>query len=362
MGTYKFIIKNQDIVCGSLYEQTITTSGCTTFLLKLNTASTSEGPFNIYIDSINSTPVYTNINKNQLLIGIQYSLECPAPTTSPSNTICPTRTPTRTPTPTLTSGLPPTITPTITPTISITPSITPTITVTRTVTRSITPTISVTRTITPTRTPTNTPSITPSLPILYAYIFAEPQTFNDGTNLENYMLNENIATWGGYQFYGVPGINNYSNNMNIYAHYSGWTSNIGNYVYSPTTLSGVMKKTNNYSEDSFGCPQNQYTFETIRIQSSQINTDIKYFYSIWIPTNSIGGVMNNMLIDAGSSPCGTDYSEQGIPDAIASQNVFVSSGAAIPIGQYRIIFLELLNLPNTNKLFNDIYIKSKLKI
>ena len=203
---------------------------------------------------------------------------------------------------------------------------------------------------------------TPSVRVYYAYVFAEPQTFNDGVNLENYMLNESLATWGGYQFYGVPNGDNYSNNMNAYAHYPAFTSNIGNYKYAPIFLSGAIKQTNSYSEDSFGCPQNQYTFETIRVRSSQINTDIKYFYSIWIPIDGVGNTMSNMTINAGSTPCGTDYSEQGIPDAIASQNVTITSGAAIPTGTYRVLFLSLLNLPNTNKLLNDIYIKGNLKI
>lgn len=204
--------------------------------------------------------------------------------------------------------------------------------------------------------------LTKSVKVYYAYIFAEPQTFNDGVNLENYMLNEGLATWGGYQFYGVPGLDNYSNNMNTYAHYLAWTSNTGNYKYAPTFLSGVIKQENTPSQDSFGCPQNQFTFETIRIGSNQLNIDIKYFYSIWIPLDGVGNTMTNMTINAGSTPCGTDYSEQGNPDAIASQNVFVTSGAAIPIGTYRVIFLSLLNLPNTNKLLNDIYIKGNLKI
>jgi hypothetical protein len=150
--------------------------------------------------------------------------------------------------------------------------------------------------------------------------------------------------------------------MNAYAHYSGWTSNAGNYTYAPTSLSGAIKQISSPSSDSFGCPQNQYTFETIRVRSSQINTDIKYFYSIWIPIDGVGNTMSNMIINAGSTPCGTDYSEQGIPDAIASQNVTITSGAAIPTGTYRVLFLSLLNLPNTNKLLNDIYIKGNLKI
>jgi len=359
MAVYKFIISNQDPICGSLYEQNINTSGCTTFLLRLNTQSTSEGPFNIYIATINSTPIYTNISRSQLLTGVQYSLECPTPTPSatPLYSICVTRTPTTTPTPTLTSGLPQTPTPTITPTISVTRTITPSITPTISITRTITPTI--TKSITPTRTPTLTP--TSSVKIYYAYVFAEPQTFNDGFDLETYMLN-NGGTWGGYQFYGVPSAANYSNNMDTYAHYSGWTSNAGNYTYAPTSLSGAIKQISSYTEDSFGCPQNQYTFETIRVRSNQLNTNIKYFYSIWIPLDGVNNTMNNMIINAGSTPCGTDYSEQGIPDAIASQNVVVTSGAAIPSGTYRVLFLALLNLPNTNKLFNDIYIKGNLKI
>jgi len=203
---------------------------------------------------------------------------------------------------------------------------------------------------------------TPSARAYYAYIFAEPQTFDDGVTLENYMLNESLATWGGYQFYGVPDEDNYSNNMNAYAHYPAFTSNIGNYKYPPIFLSGAIKQTSSYSEDSFGCPQNQYTFETIRVGASQINTDIKYFYSIWIPIDGVGNTMTNMFINAGSTPCGTDYSDQGIPDSIASQNVTVTSGAAIPSGTYRVLFLSLLNLPNTNKLLNDIYIKGNIKI
>jgi hypothetical protein len=196
----------------------------------------------------------------------------------------------------------------------------------------------------------------------YAYIFAEPQSFNDGINLENYMLNDSLATWGGFQFYGVPSEDNYSNNMNAYAHYSGWTSNIGNYTYAPTSLIGAIKQIDNPSNDSFGCSQNKYTFETIKVYSNKLNTNIKYFYSIWIPIDGVGGTMTNMTINAGSTPCGTDYSDEGIPDAIASQNVTVTSGAVIPVGTYRILFLSLLNLPNTNNLLNDIYIKGNIKI
>ncbi|MCF8341749.1 MAG: hypothetical protein K9I82_12290 [Chitinophagaceae bacterium] len=293
--------------------------------------------FRMYIEPLNAGQIRHNFN----LLKTRYSLIDPF-----NPYVCQPMPPTPTPSPSFN--------PTLTPTMSI--SITPTRTV------SVTPTI--TPSITPTITPSITPSITPtpSVRAYYAYVFAEPQSFNDGVNLENYMLNESLATWGGYQFYGVPDSDNYSNNMDLYAHYSGWTSNTGNYTYSPTSLSGAIKQINTYTEDLFGCPQNQYTFETIRIRSNQLNRDIKYFYSIWIPIDGVGNNMSNMLIDAGSSPCGVNYSEQGIPDDIASINVTVTSGAAIPSGTYRVLFVALLNLPNTNKLLNDIYIKGNLKI
>jgi hypothetical protein len=293
--------------------------------------------FRMYIEPLNAGQIRHNFN----LLKTRYSLIDPF-----NPYVCQSMPPTPTPSPSLNPSVTPTITPSITPTR--------TATVTPTMTTSITPTI------TPSITPSITP--TPSVRAYYAYVFAEPQSFNDGVNLENYMLNESLATWGGYQFYGVPDSDNYSSNMDLYAHYSGWTSNTGNYTYSPTSLIGAIKQINTYTEDLFGCPQNQYTFETIRIRSNQLNSDIKYFYSIWIPIDGVGNNMSNMLIDAGSSPCGVNYSEQGIPDDIASINVTVTSGAAIPSGTYRVLFVALLNLPNTNKLLNDIYIKGNLKI
>ena len=368
MAIYKFIIYNQDPICGSKYEQNINTSGCTTFLLRLNNLSTSEGPFNICIDTINSTPIYTNITRNQLSAGVQYSLECPTPTPSPTPqySICVTRTPTITPSVTITSGFIPTPSPTpsitrsVTPTMTMTPSITRTITptpsITPSITRTITPTPSITRTI----TPTNTPSITPSNLPFYAYVFAEPQTYNNGLDLENYMLNNN-STWGGYQFYGVPSTIDYSNNLNTYAHYSGWTSNSNNYITSPTNMSSIIKQSSGTSVDSFGCTQTQYSFGTIQITESDVNPNIQYFYTIWIPIAGVGNNLNSMIIDAGTSLCGNEYLNNGIPDDIILQNVTITSGAAIPPGNYRVLWLPILYLPITIPLYNNIYIKGEIK-
>jgi len=236
----------------------------------------------------------------------------------------------------------PSVTPSITPTISVSPSITPSITVSTSV--QVTP----------------TPSITPSNLPFYAYVFAEPQTYNDGLDLENYMLNNN-STWGGYQFYGVPSTLDYSNNLNTYAHYSGWTSHMGNYVTSPTTMSSIIRQSSGSGFDSFNCQQNQYAFGTIQITEYDVNPNIQYFYSIWVPITGVGNNLNNMIIDVGTSACSSDYLNNGMPDGIISQNVTITSGAAIPPGNYRVLWLPILYLPITIPLHNNIYIKGEIK-
>jgi hypothetical protein len=267
----------------------------------------------------------------------------PTPTITPSVTTSTVSTPTQTPTPTTTPSITPTITPSITPTI--TPSITPTTTL------SITPTMTLTPTITP--TPSNIP--------YYAYVFAEPQTFEDGVNLENYMVIDNGKGWGGYQFYGIPSTNDYSSTLDVYAHYSGWTSNTGNYITPPMSIKSPIKQTSAPSTDTFGCPQNQYTFGTVEILKTQVNENIKYFYSIWLPIDGLGGTFTNMTIDAGTSACSTDYVNDAIPDSIAIQNVTITSGAAIPAGNYRVLWLQNLTLPITQTLLTNIYIKGEIK-
>jgi hypothetical protein len=68
-----------------------------------------------------------------------------------------------------------------------------------------------------------------------------------------------------------------------------------------------------------------------------------------------------MSIDAGTAPCSNDYINNAIPDSIASQNVTVSSGAAIPAGNYRVLWIQNLNLPINQTLINNIYIKGENK-
>jgi hypothetical protein len=235
---------------------------------------------------------------------------------------------------------------TVTQTMTQTATVTQTMTQTPTVTRTQTPTQTQTTTQTPTQTQTQTttttltptPSITP--PGFQAYIFAEPQNFDDGVILEDYMTVQNSATWGGYQFYGTPGSLNYSSNLDLYAHFSEWTSGVGNYKTAPQSLTGPIRQAPGTGVDAYGCEQNQYTFGTIEVSTTQVNVNIQYFYSIWIPLNGVGGSMNNMTVDIGSAAaCTTNIINDGIPESIAGTNVVVTSGAAIPAGTYRVLWL-----------------------
>ena len=68
-----------------------------------------------------------------------------------------------------------------------------------------------------------------------------------------------------------------------------------------------------------------------------------------------------MTIDAGTSACSNDYVNDAIPDSIAIQNVTITSGAAIPAGNYRVLWLQNLTLPITQTLLTNIYIKGEIK-
>ena len=225
----------------------------------------------------------------------------------------------------------PTLTPTPTPTPSITPSITPT------------PNITPTHTPTPSITPTHTP--TPTYPYIfdpYVYLVPEPQDTTSLTNLGNYMYNSGSTSFLGWGNGGVPSTSSYSNDLDIYIHYSGFTGGVGNFITNISTLNGRVKQDPGTGTDTYGCTQDQYTFNTIEVSTSQVNTGIQYFYSIWIPLNAVGGSMTNMTVDIGSNvPCSNDIGYNLIPDTIlSSTNVVVSSGAAIPSNVYRVLWID----------------------
>jgi hypothetical protein len=239
----------------------------------------------------------------------------------------------------------PALPPTPTPTPSITPSHTPTPTNTATPTPTVTPT----NTTTPTFTPT--PSITK--PLFYAYVFAEPQDSSAGGSLFGlgsymYYLADGVTVdtnvswygWGNSGALPLPTSPNYSYMMNKYSSYSGFTDGTGNFV-QPTNLKGALNQFSTTIKDSFGCLINQYTFETIEVNNSDINTSLQYMYTVWIPLDGVGGTLNNMSVNVGyqSQPC--DFDILATPDPkISVGDVTITSGGAIPAGTYRILYLS----------------------
>jgi hypothetical protein len=293
----------------------------------------------------------TGLTENDLVEIRLIDAPTPTPTLTPTNTQTPTVTNTQTPTVTET--------PTNTPTVTETPTNTPTVTPTNTSTPTVTPTNTSTPTVTPTTTPTPTPTNLP----FSAYLFAEPQDVNDGVDLNNYMTVDNPGTWPGYQFGGTPGSSNYSNNMDIYVHFSGWTSSTGNYITSPATFAGPIRQASGFGTDSFGCTQNQYTFGTIAVNIGQVTANLQYFYSIWVPLAGVGGSMTNMTVDIGSgAACTSNLLSDGLPDSIAGTNVVVTSGAPIPAGVYRVLWLGTFAVqPSTPPLLASLFFKGDTK-
>lgn len=345
------------------------------YILRISPNSNAAGPFNVYTGSTLTTPLYSGASFDDMIVGV--TLDLPGSpsgvvyqvyvvnqeegcdlnfqeqvilvtetTTSP---ITPSVTPTNTPTPTVTSSNTPTPTPT--PTIGLSP--TPTSTVTPTLTISATPTLTPEASPTTTPTPTVTPSATPNL--YRAYLFPEPQSASARRSLGNYMFYGG-KTWLGWGRSGVPPVTNFSDNMDFYAHFSGFTSTglTGDFVTAVQDLNSLVYQ--NDTIDTFGCSVSQYEFGTIRLQPSQVNTAIKYFYTLWIPLEGMNNTMSNLTVNIGTAPCNSNLGSNLIPDTLRQVDVTVTAGAAIPEGVYRVLWIDPnMNLPLTAPLTNSLY-------
>jgi hypothetical protein len=348
------------------------------YVLRISPNSNATGPFDVYTgDTSITAPVYSSATFDDMIVGV--ALDLPG---SPSGVVyqiyvvnreegcndnfqqqivlvtetttlpvTPTNTPTNTPTPS------------ITPSISVTPTpgltSTPTPTVTPTVTETPSPTPTITSTETPTPTPTVTPTLTPSPTqfIYRAYLFPEPQDSTSRNDIGQYMY-DGGKTWFGWGNTGVPGSLNYSDNMDYYAHYSGFTNgSSGNFITQVSLLNSPMYQTS--GNDTYGCPVNQYTFGTIEINNTLVNPNVKYFYSIWIPLDGMNGTMSEMTVNVGTNACSYNIGADLIPDSIKQTNVTVTSGAAIPSGTYRVLWIDPnLHIPNTLPLGTGLYFSS----
>jgi hypothetical protein len=292
------------------------------------------------------------VTRNNFLDGVVVNVDCITPTPSPTatNTPTPTQTPTinETPTPTPTNTETPTNTPTNTPTP------------TQTGTSGVTPTPTPTNTETPTQTPTNTP--TPTMAAFYAYIFAEPQDSTDDTDLLNFATTGGAIDWYSYYSATVPNNNSgsYSNDLDVYAHQPSFINGTGNFV-KPDDLKAPIAQVNGQMIN--GLSQSIYTFGSIEVNSSMVAPSEEYFYTIWIPLNGVNGSLTDMTIDVGTNLGGDEiYSNIGTIVGTTALNVNVTSGAAIPAGTYRVLWVSpQFILPILTPLSGSLYFRGDTK-
>lgn len=311
MSLETILVVNRASGCDTVVEQQVTVTGYQCFLVRIPPQSNALGPFDVYTGSTGTTAVYTSQTREEMIAGVTICFG----TIPPSPSVTPSATPTPTPS----------VTPTFTPTPSITPSVTST------------PGASATPTTTP--TPTVTPSSTGSA--YSGYLLPEPQDGTSAIALGQYMINAGASSFFGYFNSGIPGTSNYASDMNLYVQYSGWTGSNGNFITNVVNFNGPLRQASGSGFDTFGCPQDQYTLGTIEVTTSEINPNIKYFYSVWIPLAGVGGSMSNMTMDIGDgAPCSNNIGDGVIPDpSLAAINVTVPSGCAIPAGTYRVLWV-----------------------
>jgi len=349
MSLFSIIVVNTTPGCNTEIEQQVTVTGCTSYVVRLTSNSNAVGPFDVYVDSTGSTPYYSAVTRTQMITGVVVTFEC-SPTPTPTPTITPSVTPTsQTPTPTGT----PAATPTPTSTIGSTPTQTPT--------NTETPTPTLTQT--PTNTPTLTQTPTPSSASFFAYLFPQPLDSNSLNDLGQYMYDVG-ADWYGFGNGGqVPSTTNYDANMNYYVQYSGWTGSSGNFITPVTTLKSPIRQASGSGTDGYGCSQNQYTFGTIQVTTSQVNPLVEYWYTVWIPLAGVGGTMNNMTMDIGlGSQCSTNIIPAGIPDSVLASTSVNIIGGVIPNGTYRVLWMvPQMQIPTNVPLNQSIYFKGDTK-
>lgn len=363
MSLQTIIVVNTATGCDTSVQQQVTVVGSECFIVRIPPSNNAVGPFDIYVDTTGSTPYYAAVTRDEMINGKVVCLGTPTPT--------PTISPTTTPTPSTSLGLTPTATETQTPTPTTTLTLTPTpsITASNTATPTVTP--SITLSPTPTTTLTVTPTITPSITLsptpttsagFMAYIFAEPQTLSNDNTLNSYAVIGGTAEW--YSFYsaGAPnnGGGNYSNDLDVYAHQPSFISGGGNFV-SATSLSAPIAQTPGQVIN--GVAQNLHSYGSIQVSSTAVNSAIQYFYSIWVPLAGVGGSLTNMTNDVGTTLGGNDiFNDIGTVVGLTALNVSVTSGAAIPAGTYRVLWVTpQFQLPILPPLTGSIYFRGDTK-
>jgi hypothetical protein len=196
-----------------------------------------------------------------------------------------------------------------------------------------------------------------------AYIFAEPIDSGDDTTLYNYALANGAGEWWSWQSVLAPPNNsggNYSNDLNVYAHQPSFISGTGNFI-TPVSLSAAIAQTGGQVIN--GVAQNIYTYGTIQVNSTLIDSSLPYFYSIWLPLAGVGGALTDMTNDVGTTLGGNDVQNDiGTVTTLTALNVTVTSGAAIPAGTYRVLWVSpQFQLPIAPPLTGSLYFRGDTK-
>jgi hypothetical protein len=305
-------------------------------ILRLSLDSNAIGPFSLYTGSTETTPIETEITRDQLVAGIVVDL--PAASTGTTyllifqnnepgcdNNIVQKQVtiygPEVSPSPT------PSVTPTLTPTPSL--SATPGGSPSPTPTHTPTPSLSAIPGGSPSPTPTHTPTPTQTPPNLeYAYLFIEPQ-INSG-DIGSYMYSNYPAT----NFFGFSNLSSpdfesesqFEEDMNLYIDYVGWTNSTMPAIrtqYVPQTTGGV---------DSFGNLIIEFNFTTHEVPAGTVEGSA--WYTWIIPTSATNGGIQT-IIDLGTN--GTPNTlTQIFTDYSLYQYEFSYTGTNIPSGNYRV--------------------------
>lgn len=312
---YNIIVVNTDGDCLNSITQQFEATACTQdVIVKFTGDNNAVGPFDVYTGSTGTTAVYTDLTRLEMIQGVSITLEDPSNCITPTPTPTPSSTVTPTPTPTFGVSSTPTPTPTLTPTGTPDPTTTPT------PTTSNTPT----QTQTPSGTPTPTP--TPSPSVGTAYLFIEPQS--GSTEIGQYMFD------GGYNFYGFTNLSApdtssqgaFSNDMNGYMSYSGWTGGTFPVVRTqsvPQVSGGI---------DAYGNSIVAFNFTTHEVPENTVESPA--WYTWIIPTGATNGGIQTKI----------DYNTFGNPNSLTTLNMdstfytytFNYTGSTIPSGVYRV--------------------------
>ena len=148
--------------------------------------------------------------------------------------------------------------------------------------------------------------------------------------------------------------------MNIYAHQPSFVNGTGNFE-QPDVLKNAIAQYN--GQVISGNSQNIYTFGSIGVNSTNVNPNLIYFYSIWVPLNGVGGSITDMTIDVGTTNGGSQiYNDIPTVTSLTAIDVVVTAGAAIPADTYRVLWVPPnFQLPALLPLVGSLFFRGETK-